>query len=307
VTVADPTPQGPRGFDVALTVLDAGWATSSQDLGRPGWAHLGVARAGAMDPASATLANRLVGNPQTQAVFETAGGLRVRAERSLAIAVTGARVPVTVDGHPAPWDAPVLVRAGAVVSLGHPPSGGGRWAYVAVRGGLDLGTELGSSSWDSLGGLGPTPPGSGQRLGIGPDPGGAMLVDLAPRAPLPTGMLSIRLWPGPRSAALSPDQWRRLTSVAWTVGADSDRIGLRLDGPSTTRAGADDLASEGLVPGAVQVPRDGRPIVMMRDHPTTGGYPVVAVVDPEDLAALAQRQPGEVVLLVPVSQGRRSL
>jgi len=307
VTLVDPTLREPRGLDVALTVLEAGWATSSQDLGRPGWAHLGVARAGAMDPASATLANRLVGNPQTEAVFETAGGLRLRAERSLAIAVTGARVPVTVDGHPAPWDAPVLMRAGADVALGHPPLGSGRWAYVAVRGGLDLAAELGSRSWDSLGGLGPTPPRPGQRLGIGPEPDGAMPVDLAPLAPLPAGILSIRVWPGPRSAALSPDQWRRLTTAAWTVGADSDRIGLRLDGPATTRAGADDLASEGLVPGAVQVPRDGRPIVMMRDHPTTGGYPVVAVVDPEDLASLAQRQPGEAVLLVPVSEGRRSL
>ena len=305
--MGDPTHRGPQGFDVALTVLEAGWATSTQDLGRPGWAHLGVARAGAMDPASATLANRLVGNPQTDAVFETAGGLRVRAERSLAIAVTGARVPVTVDGRPAAWDAPLMVGAGAEVVLGHPSPGCGRWAYVAVRGGLDLVAELGSRSWDSLGGLGPVPPRPGQRLGIGPEPEGAMLVDLAPLAPLPTGMLSIRLWPGPRSAALSTDQWRRLTSVAWRVGADSDRIGLRLDGPATSREGADDLASEGLVPGAVQVPRDGRPIVMMRDHPTTGGYPVVAVVDPEDLAALAQRQPGEAVLLVPVSRGRLSL
>ena len=281
-----------------LTVLAAGPLTTVQDRGRPGWAEIGVTRSGAADRAAADLANRLVGNDASAAVLEvTAGGLRIRAERTLLVAVTGAPAPVTVDGRPAPFDGPLTLTPGQVLGLGLPPVG--VRSYLAVRGGIDVPTVLGSRSTDTLSGLGPAPLASGDRLPVGRLAADEPVVDVA-AVGVPSSRPVLGVLPGPRRDWLAPAAWTTLTREPWTVTADSNRVGLRLSGPALDRARTDELPSEGLVPGAVQVPPDGAPVLFLADHPVTGGYPVLAVVRTADLPAAAQLRPGDVVRFRPV-------
>ena len=276
-----------------LTVLAPGPLTTVQDGGRPGWAGIGVTRSGAADRASATLGNRLVGNPEDAAVLETtAGGLRVRADRSLLLALTGAPAPAVVDGRAVPWNAPFPLPAGAVLSLGVPAVG--LRGYLAVRGGVAAPPVLGSRSTDTLSGLGPAPLRAGDRVPVGPPGADQPVVDVAPVA-APSSAPVLRVLPGPRRDWLAPSAWTALTTRDWTVSPASDRVGLRLTGPALGRARAEELPSEGLVPGAVQVPPDGAPVLFLADHPVTGGYPVLAVVVTADLGAAAQARPGDVL------------
>jgi biotin-dependent carboxylase-like uncharacterized protein len=274
-----------------LTVLAAGPLTTVQDRGRPGYAGIGVPRSGAADGAAAALANRLVGNDDFAATLEvTAGGLRVRAERTLLVAVTGAPSPVAVDGRPAPFGAPLTLGPGAELALAMPPVG--LRSYLAVRGGIDVRPVLGSRSTDTLSGLGPAPLRPGDRLPVGDLSAEEPFVDVAPVRP-PSSAPVLRVLPGPRRDWLEPGAWTALTTRKWTVTADSNRVGLRLAGPTLARARDEELPSEGLVPGAVQVPPDGAPVLFLADHPVTGGYPVLAVVVTADLPAAAQLRPGD--------------
>jgi biotin-dependent carboxylase-like uncharacterized protein len=280
-----------------LTVLAPGPFATVQDRGRPGWASIGVTRSGAVDRAAADLANRLVGNdPEAATVEVTAGGLRVRAERTLLIAVTGAPVAVAVDGRGAPFNAPLTLAAGAVLGLGLPSAG--LRTYLAVRGGVDVPPVLGSRSTDTLSGLGPRPLSAGDRLPVGALSAEEPFVDVAPVRP-PSLRPVLRVLPGPRRDWLDPDAWTALTSQQWTVSTDSDRVGLRLTGPALMRARDGELPSEGLVPGAVQVPPDGAPVLFLADHPVTGGYPVLAVVTTADLSSAGQLRPGDIVQFRP--------
>jgi biotin-dependent carboxylase-like uncharacterized protein len=274
-----------------LTVLAPGPLATVQDRGRAGYAGIGVPRSGAADAAAAALANRLVGNLDGAATVEvTAGGLRVRAERALLVAVTGAPAAVTVDGRAAPFGAPFTLGAGAELALGTPPVG--LRTYLAVRGGFDVRPVLGSRSTDTLSGLGPAPLAAGDRLPVGDLRGEEPFVDVAPvRAPSSAPVL--RVLQGPRRDWLDRAAWTQLTTRPWTVTTNSNRVGLRLDGPRLARARDDELPSEGLVPGALQVPPDGAPVLFLADHPVTGGYPVLAVVITADLPAAAQLRPGD--------------
>lgn len=281
-----------------LTVLEPGPLTTVQDSGRRGWAHLGVPRSGALDAASAGYANRLVGNDEAAAVLETTfGGLVVRAEAPTAVAVTGAPAPVRVDGRPRPFAEPVRLRAGETLTVG-PPSSGVR-SYVAFAGGVDVEPVLGSRSTDTLSGIGPPPVTAGTRLALGRPAGEPHGVDV-PLVRRHGHEVRLRVVPGPRLDWFADDALSRLAGATYTVTAQSNRVGLRLDGPAVPRhrERAGELPSEGLVLGAVQVPASGRPLVFLNDHPTTGGYPVVGVVVPEDLAACAQLAPGTAVRLV---------
>lgn len=279
-----------RSLTRSLSVLEVRGLVTVQDAGRPGYAHLGVPRAGWLDEPAALLANRLVGNSSAEAVLEvTMGSLVVRAGEPLWLAVTGAPCPVTVDGHAVAFGEPVWVPAEAVFALGIPTAG--VRAYVAVAGGVSFEPVLGSRSTDTLAWVGPPPLSAGQRLTIGVPAGDPQPLD-TPRPPAPG---PIRLLPGPRADWFSTDPVPALARGAWTVNAASNRVGLRLDGPPLRRAAAyegRELASEGMALGAVQVPPDGQPIVFLADHPVTGGYPVAAVVHPEDLWMCAQLRPG---------------
>ncbi|MFD8130241.1 5-oxoprolinase subunit C family protein [Streptomyces mirabilis] len=276
--------------DRALAVVRAGALTTVQDRGRPGHAHLGVPRSGALDAPAAALANRLVGNPVEAAVLETTlNGCALRPRSVVTVAVTGAPCPVTVGGSPAPWGAPVRVPAGALLDIG--PARAGVRSYVAVAGGVAVDPVLGSRSTDLLSGLGPPPLTDGTVLPLGRPDGMHTRVDVVPH-PGPPSELVLRVTPGPRDGWFTASALRTLVTGTYRVSSASNRIGLRTEGPSLERAVSGELPSEGMVLGAVQVPPDGRPVVFLADHPTTGGYPVIAVVRGADLPAAAQAVPG---------------
>lgn len=284
--------------DHALSVVRAGALTTVQDLGRPGHAHLGVPRSGALDAPAAALVNRLVGNPPEAAVLETTlNGCMLRPRSAVTVAVAGAPCRVTVDGRPVAWGAPVHVPAGALLDVGAALSG--VRGYVGVSGGVAVEPVLGSRSTDLLSGLGPPPLTDGAVLPLGPPTRPHARVDVAPQ-PAPPTELVLRVTPGPREDWFTAAAVRAFTSRAYRVSAASNRIGLRTEGPALERALTRELPSEGVVLGAVQVPPDGRPVVFLADHPTTGGYPVIAVVRTADLPAAAQAVPGTPVRFVPV-------
>ena len=284
--------------DRALAVVRAGALTTVQDLGRPGYAHLGVPRSGALDPPAAALVNRLVGNPPDAAVLETTlNGCALRPRSAITVAVGGAPCAVAVGGRPAPWGAPVRVPGGTLLDIG--PARSGVRGYVAVSGGVAVEPVLGSRSTDLLSGLGPAPLTDGTVLPLGQPVGPHALVDAVPQ-PGPPAELVLRVTPGPRDDWFTATAVRTLVTRAYRVSSASNRIGLRTEGPVLERSRTGELPSEGMVLGAVQVPPDGRPVVFLADHPTTGGYPVIAVVRPADLPAAAQAVPGTPVRFVAV-------
>lgn len=280
-----------------LEVLAPGPMTTVQDLGRPGLAHLGVGRSGAADREALRLANRLLANPEGAAGLEvTMGGLVVRSHGHLLVALTGAPSPAsltTADGRTrgVGHSAVECLPPGSVLRLGHPPYG--LRTYLAVRGGLAVEEVLGSRSTDTMAGLGPPRPTTGTLLPVGPPPAAFPLIDLAPVPRPPTGETVLEVLPGPRHDWFSPEALDSLCSAPYEVTPDSDRIGMRLRGPHLTRANPGELPTEGMVPGALQVPPSGQPTLFLADHPVTGGYPVIAVVRTRHLDRAAQTRPGD--------------
>ncbi len=276
-----------------IEVLATGPLTTVQDLGRPGYAALGVGRAGAFDRSALTLGNRLVGNaPGAPGLEVTLGGLAVRLHDAATLALTGAPCPGAPD-----WGGAVSLPAGTVVRL-DPPSTGLR-SYLAVRGGFAVAHTLGSASTDTLGGLGPAALSPGDRLPVGPAPHDPVSAAVGPWAG-PAHILDVRF--GPRDDWFTPAARKGLLRTRWTVGRHADRVGLRLDGPALERARDAELPSEPMVPGALQVPPDGKPILFGPDAPVTGGYPVIAVVGRWDHAA--QLRPGDPLRFREVGVGR---
>ncbi len=282
----------------ALEVVATGPLALIQDLGRPGYAHLGVPPSGALDVPALKLANRLVGNAEDTAGVECLfGGLRVRAKASCTVAVTGPAVPVQVDGRAVGSHAPIHLATDQTLTIGAPVTG--LRCYLAVSGGIAVEPELGSRSRDVLSEIGPAPLREGDILRLG-DPSG---IPCGADVLLPSATVAelvVPVDPGPRD-----DWFEGLESglaKPWTVTAVSNRVGLRLDGAPLERKGEyaeAELPSEGLLTGAVQVPPNGLPVVFLADHPTTGGYPVAAVVRQASLAALAQARPGTLLRFQP--------
>jgi biotin-dependent carboxylase-like uncharacterized protein len=271
-----------------LEVVEPGALTTVQDLGRPGWAHLGVPRSGALDRPALRLANRLVGNDEGAAGLEaTATGVTLRAAVATTVAVTGARCVVRVDGRAVDWGAAVSVRPGAEISVGAATDG--LRSYVALAGGIDVPAVLGSRSTDLLSGLGPAPLRAGQRLAVGIPVGRPAGSAAVPRPRLP----HVRVVLGPRADWFTTAALAALDGATYEVAAESNRVGLRLRGRAVERSRKGELPSEGMVLGAVQVPPNGQPVVFLNDHPTTGGYPVVGVVVEDDLPVCAQARPGD--------------
>jgi biotin-dependent carboxylase-like uncharacterized protein len=271
-----------------IEVLASGPLSTVQDGGRGGFAAQGVPRAGAFDRGALLLANRLVGNPPEAAGIEiTLGGLGLRLHAAATLALTGAPCP-GID-----WGTPTSLPAGSIVRLDTPPTG--LRSVLAVRGGIAVPAVLGSRSTDTLSGLGPAPLRPGDLLPVGPQPQDLPSAD---SAPVPAPRPRVRIIPGPREDWFEPGALRTLTSARWQVAADSDRIGVRLEGPELTRTRTGELPSEPTLPGAIQVPHGGRPILLGPDAPVTGGYPVIAVVVAADLDIVAQLRPGAGVRFV---------
>jgi KipI family sensor histidine kinase inhibitor len=287
-----------------VEVTAPGLLSMVQDLGRIGVAHLGVPRAGGADPFALRAANRLVGNDDNSGAIEvTVFGPRLHFSGPAHVAVVGL-AHVTVDGRPVAPDTVVPLTPGQELSVGEVLDD--MRCYVAVSGGIDIAPVLGSLSSDVLTGLGPGPLRVGDVLGVGPPtrPRGR-LVRADARAGARDGgddggrrRRVLRVVPGPDG--LGTDAAQRLAGATWEVGRASDRMGLRLFGDELLGAPAPDIASRAMVTGAVQVPPDGRPVVLACDHATVGGYPVAATVVRADLGTLGQLRPGDVVRFEPV-------
>ncbi|WP_425566906.1 biotin-dependent carboxyltransferase family protein [Sphaerisporangium flaviroseum] len=295
--VTGPGSPGVAGWGRWLEVLATGPLATVQDLGRPGRGDLGVGRSGAADRGALRLANRLLANPEGAAALEvTLGGLKVRAHGDLIIALAGAPCPATVTdaagrtrgiGHQSVESLP----DGATLRLRVPKRG--LRTYVAVRGGLDVPEVLGSRATDIMAGLGPERPAPGAVLPVGPPPASFPVVDLAPVPQSHPGEPVLEILPGPRDDWFTAEALKVLCSEPYEVTADSNRVGMRLDGPCLERVRQEELPPEGMVPGALQVPPSGRPTLFLADHPVTGGYPVIAVVCTRDVDRAAQLRPGQ--------------
>lgn len=275
-----------RHHGPTLTVVESGALTTVQDDGRIGLAALGVGRSGACDRTSYQLANRLVGNDPGAAALEvTFGGLVLRADADQLLALTGARCPDL------PHNAVFMLRRGSTLRLGPPLSG--LRTYLAVRGGVDVPPILGSRSTDILANLGPAALSQDDILPVGPAPTAFPNVDQAPVAEPENGEVTVRVLPGPRVDWLTQQARSTLLAGSYEVTSESNRVGIRLDGPALERATSGELPSEGMARGALQVPPSGTPVLFLADHPVTGGYPVAAYVHDHDVDRCAQLRPGQ--------------
>lgn len=269
----------------SIEVVRPGLLTTVQDRGRPGLAHLGVPPSGAADRDALELGNQLVGNPPEAAALEaTLDGPVLRFDGPATVALTGATTL-----------APCTFPAGEVLEVGRCVNG--VRTYVCVRGGIDVEPVLGSRSTDLLTGLGPEPLRAGDVLEVGPEPADEPRPGTVRGRVLPDTTV-LRVIPGPRDDWFIAAALETLCSEPWRVSSSSNRVGIRLEGPPLERARHDELLSEGLVTGALQVPPSGRPILLMQDHPTTGGYPVIAVVRSDDLWLAGQLAPRQCVRFV---------
>ena len=278
-----------------VTVVRPGTLTTFQDSGRPGLAHLGVPRSGALDLKSYNLANRLVGNQAGTAVLETTfDGVSLAFSSGAIIAVTGALANVTVNDQAVGWSLPIYVPEGGCLNVGAATVG--LRTYVAVASGFQVKAVLDSRSRDLLSGLGPPPLVANQQIEIGPSSTSAPFIDFAPYAPLGDS-LTLTVHPGPRRDWLTNKGEHDLFHQQYQVLPESNRIALRLKGNPIERRHHGELASEALVWGAIELLPTGDTVVFLSDHPTTGGYPVVGVVDDTSASLCAQLRSGDKVSL----------
>jgi antagonist of KipI len=298
---------------MSIEVERAGLQTTLQDLGRAGMQHLGVPVNGAMDEISHRLANLLVGNDEHEATLElTLNGPTLRFTEDAVIAICGANMGGSVDRQPLPWYRPIRVPSGARVVFGRPAIG--CRAYVAISGGFAIEPVLGSRSTALMGGYGgylgralkkgdvlfPRREHEAQtvrwvRLLSRSHHGIAFPNWSVSRARMPyrVSPQPVRILAGRHWQAFPVAVREALTQGLYKVALDSDRMGYRLDGAVLEARRGHDVLSESVVMGAVQVPPGGQPIVLMADHQTTGGYPIIAVVASVDLPVMAQVRPGE--------------
>ncbi|MET3950719.1 KipI family sensor histidine kinase inhibitor [Arthrobacter sp. UYEF36] len=284
-----------------LRIVAPGLQSLIQDLGRYGHSGLGVSAAGALDRASLRRANRLVGNAPSAAAVETvAGGLTVEAVRDQVLAVTGAPAELTIDSpsdvdsddagpfwRTVPMATPFALLDGETLTIGAPESG--FRSYLAVRGGVDCLPVLGSRSTDTMSGIGPAPLAAGQLLAAGGDAESGVVGDPELQPDFPgNGVTVLDVVPGPRADWFDAAALASFCGQDWDVKPQSNRVGMRLQGTPLQRTRQGELASEGTVAGALQVPPEGLPVLFLADHPITGGYPVIAVVVDSQLDRAAQ-------------------
>lgn len=319
-----------------IDVLRAGWLTTVQDLGRPGHGALGIVSGGALDPVGLSVANLLAGNDTGAAGLEIMlGAARLRFTTATRIALAGDGVLATIDGVPVHAWRSLPVRAGQTLWVAAGPQS--RCAYLAVAGGIDVPPVFGSRGTDlgtGFGGLGGVPLRDGDRLrqrrapratriapdappwgvkppqwsaltqaAMGPDRGGTAGAAEAAVAKIgaQAATLILRMMPGGEYESFDAAAHAAFWDAAWTIGPQSNRMGYRLAGPNLHVRNSIDLPSHAVLPGVVQVPPDGQPILLLADAQTTGGYPKLGVVIQADLWRLAYARPGAAVRFVACS------
>ena len=287
-----------EAIEIELTIY-----ASIQDLGRYGYRALGVPVSGALDRLSAVYANALVGNNPREAVIEIIGGNFIfKALRDIIIAITGANAKIVIDGSEVEMWRPIWIKKNSRVEI--MPPNRGQVIYLAIAGGIDVGIVMGSKSTYYRAGFG----GYGGRLLKPGDIIASKLIDLdelwnevagktvsdkvRDRIPRPDTVISIRTTRGIH-ADLIEEELPKLYSSVYTVRQDSDRMGYRLEGPVIEKAKSlGRLISSATDRGYVQIPPDGKPIILMADAQTTGGYAVALHVVPRDIDTVAQCAPG---------------
>ncbi len=296
-----------------LEIKEPGLLTTVQDLGRYGYQRFGVPVSGAMDTFSLKTGNLLVGNDEGAAGLEmTVLGPRVRFLAETWIAITGANLSPALDGEPIPrWTA---VKVPADCDLSFQGASDGMRSYLAVAGGIDVPVIMGSRSTyvkAALGGL------EGRALKAGDvlrvlEPGVEPVERGLPEhlsAPVYGHNHEIRVVLGPQDRAFTADGTATFLGSEYTVSIQSDRMGYRLEGPTIESADGPDIVSDGIPFGAVQIPGDGRPIILLADRGTTGGYAKIATVVSSDLGMLSQAMPGDTITFknVTVEESHRLL
>ena len=283
-----------------MCVIKPGMLTTIQDTGRWGYQAHGVPVAGPMDPVSHRVANALVGNARDAALLEiTLVGPELEFEDERLVAVAGADFDLSLDGRPAPLNAPFTVAAGSRLRFG--ARGLGARAYLAVSGGIAVTPTLGSRSThvvSAMGSLGGRALLAGDRLPLG-DPSlrqGAALAPQEAMAALPDGGATIRVLAGPQADRFTADALETLQSAPYTVAGNSDRMGFRLEGLALAFARGADIISDATPLGVLQVPASGQPILLMADRQTTGGYPKIATVIAADIAIAGQLAPSDAIM-----------
>ncbi len=285
-----------------IEILDAPLPASFQDGGRPGYRHLGVPLSGALDAEWLAIANALAGNPPATAALEIRlRGPRLRATRPLVLARAGefsARIKDAAgESRPAGNWRSLALAENEILDIGFLKSGIG---YLAVQGGFDLPAVLGSRSTyvrAGLGGIDGRAIRAGDCLKVGAgDPPISLRLRQAPR--IAHGPL--RVIAGPQRDYFTDTAWEQFLNAEYSVGREADRMGLRLDGPRLEHTRGADIISDAVTPGAIQVPGDGRPIILLADCQTVGGYPKIATVIGADLPRLGHALPGQTLRFVEV-------
>jgi antagonist of KipI len=305
---------------MTAVVESAGFLTSVQDLGRTGFRQFGVSTSGALDPFALRVANLLVGNDEGAAGLEiTLGGLKMRFDDERIVACCGGEFDVKIGSRALPVGHVAHLHSGDELKFGRAQTGCRCW--LAISGGIDVPVVLDSRSTDlraNFGGLGGRALRDGDQLSLGAFRRSSTFAKAtADKSPPATGISS---WTAPHDwasrASFHPSlrfvrgaDWnrfnastlQRLTSEPFTVSPDSDRMGVRLDGPELKRDSETDLISEAVAPGTIQVPPSGKPILLLGDCQTIGGYPKIAHVITVDLGVAAQLRAGDGVRFSEVS------
>ncbi|MPY26386.1 biotin-dependent carboxyltransferase family protein [Shewanella psychropiezotolerans] len=282
-----------------IEVLIPGFHTTVQDLGRTGYRHLGVSVSGALDRQALMLANRLVANPDNAAGLElTAGTLELKFHRDAWFSLTGANYEIKIGSREIWHGWRSKINAGETLILKGPKSG--MRAYLAIDGGIDVPISLSSRSTLTAAELGGH---QGRALKVGDRiPLGDKLSLSKPIGAVQRGYSNeVRALAGPEMALFTQDSRKVFWSRQWRLSNDSNRMGARLSGEALNLEQEPNLNSHAVMPGTIQVPPSGQPIVLLADGQTTGGYPKIATVIEADLWKLAQTRPGEKLQFIHVS------
>ena len=281
---------------MGIQIINGGFLTTVQDMGRYGYQETGMSVSGVMDTRAASLANILVGNDAGEAVIEiTMMGPTMKFTKDEIIAVTGGDLGAKIDGKPMERYRAVLIKAGQTLSF--MGMYGGSRAYIAFAGGLDIPVVMGSRSTNlksKVGGY------EGRKLGAGDEIGfrapAAWLPNMSERKyELPNYSAkewTLRVAMGPQDDCFTEKGIDTFLNSTYTISNEYDRMGCRMEGDVIEHKNGGDIITDGISFGAVQVPSHGNPIVMMADHQTTGGYTKIANVISVDLPVLAQCMPG---------------